>query len=85
MGCYFLTLSLMSSKGVPVDLMGVILPIYALIDMIETGVNVWSDSAVAAMTDHDLRGKLPEETAIPVWLTTIQEISRWVWILDFND
>ena len=63
MGCYFLTLSLMSSKGVPVDLMGVILPIYALIDMIETGVNVWSDSAVAAMTDHDLRGKLPEETA----------------------
>lgn len=59
MGCYFLTLSLMSSMNVPVDLMGVILPIYAIIDMIETGVNVWSDSSVAAMTDHDLRGKLP--------------------------
>ena len=63
MGCYFLTLSLMASKGVPVDLMGVILPIYAIIDMIETGVNVWSDASVAAMTDHDLRGKLPEMTA----------------------
>ena len=28
MGCYFLTLSLMSSLNVPVDLMGVILPVY---------------------------------------------------------
>ena len=58
MGCYFLTISLMSSIGVPVDLMGMILPIYAIIDMIETGVNVWSDSSVAAMTDKDLQGKL---------------------------
>ncbi|MBR3481738.1 MAG: dicarboxylate/amino acid:cation symporter [Neisseriaceae bacterium] len=58
MGCYFLTISLMSSINVPVDLMGMILPIYAIIDMIETGVNVWSDSSVAAMTDNDLQGKL---------------------------
>ncbi len=61
MGCYFLTLSLMSSMNVPVDLMGVILPIYAIIDMIETCVNVWSDSSVAAMTNHDLLGKLPDD------------------------
>ena len=59
MGCYFLTLSLMSSLNVPVDLMGVILPVYAIIDMIETAVNVASDSCVATMTDHDLKGKLP--------------------------
>ncbi|MBQ7606914.1 MAG: cation:dicarboxylase symporter family transporter, partial [Desulfovibrionaceae bacterium] len=58
MGCYFLTLSLMSSMNVPVDLMGIILPIYAIIDMIETCVNVWSDSAVATMTDHDLKPAL---------------------------
>ncbi|MBQ9453017.1 MAG: dicarboxylate/amino acid:cation symporter [Desulfovibrio sp.] len=63
MGCYFLTLSLMSSMNVPVDLMGVILPIYAIIDMIETCVNVWSDSAVATMTHHDLQGKLPDTVA----------------------
>ena len=63
MGCYFLTLSLMASMNVPVDLMGVILPIYAVIDMIETCVNVFSDSCVAAMTDHDLRGRLPEAQA----------------------
>lgn len=58
MGRYFLTLSLMSSIGAPLGLMGVILPIYTIIDMIETAENVWSDSAVCAMTDHDLAGKL---------------------------
>lgn len=31
-----------------------ILPIYTIIDMIETAENVWSDSCVCAMTDHDL-------------------------------
>ena len=60
MGCYFLTLSLMSSVGAPLGLMGVILPIYTIIDMIETAENVWSDSCVCAMTDHDLRGQLEE-------------------------
>ena len=62
MGCYFLTISLMSSMNVPVDLMGAILPISAIIDKIETTVNVWSDSSVSTMTAHDLRGKLPPET-----------------------
>ncbi|MDD6088128.1 MAG: dicarboxylate/amino acid:cation symporter [Desulfovibrionaceae bacterium] len=63
MGCYFLTISLMASMQVPVEIMGVILPVYAVIDMVETCVNVWSDSAVASMTDHDLQGKLPDQTA----------------------
>lgn len=31
-----------------------ILPIYNIIDMIETAENVWSDSCVCAMTDRDL-------------------------------
>lgn len=62
MGCYFLTLSLMSSIGAPIGLLGVILPIYTIIDMIETAENVWSDSAVCAMTDHDLKGKIEEDT-----------------------
>ena len=65
MGCYFLTLSLMSSIGAPVGLMGVILPIYSVIDMVETAENVWSDSSVCAMTDHDLADRLeiPEKAA----------------------
>ena len=54
MGCYFLTLSLMSGIGAPIGILGVILPIYTIIDMIETGVNVWSDSCVCAMVDKKL-------------------------------
>ena len=61
MGCYFLTLSLMSSIGAPLGLMGVILPIYPIIDMIETAENVWSDSAVCAMTNHDLKDVLEND------------------------
>ena len=44
MGCFF-----------PVAILGVILPIYTIIDMVETAENVWSDSCVCAMTDHDLK------------------------------
>ncbi len=54
MGCYFLTLSLMSGVNAPIGIMGIILPIYTIIDMIETAENVWSDSCVCAMVDKDL-------------------------------
>ena len=54
MGCYFLTLSLMSGIGAPITVLGIILPIYTIIDMVETAENVWSDSCVAAMVDKDL-------------------------------
>ena len=53
MGCYFLTLSLMSGIGAPIAVLGIILPIYTIIDMIETAENVWSDSCVATMVNHD--------------------------------
>ncbi|MBR6859043.1 MAG: dicarboxylate/amino acid:cation symporter [Bacteroidales bacterium] len=55
MGCFFLTVSLMTGIGAPVQVMGLILPIYTIIDMVETAENVWSDSCVCAMTDKDLR------------------------------
>lgn len=55
MGCYFLTLSLMSQNAMPVGIMGIILPIYTIIDMIETAENVWSDSCVNAMVAHDVK------------------------------
>lgn len=54
MGCYFLTLSLMVGMNANIGVMGVILPLYAVIDMIETAENVWSDSCVCAMTNKDL-------------------------------
>ncbi len=53
MGCYFLTLSLMAGIGAPVGILGIILPVYTIVDMIETAENVWSDSCVCAMTYHD--------------------------------
>ena len=56
MGCFFLTVSLMTGIGAPVEVMGLILPIYTVIDMVETAENVWSDSCVCAMTDKDLAG-----------------------------
>lgn len=51
MGCYFLTLSLMSGIGAPIAILGIILPIYAIIDMVETAENVWSDSCVCAIVN----------------------------------
>ena len=57
MGCYFLTLSLMSGIGAPIGIMGIILPIYTVIDMVETAENVWSDSCVCAMVDKNCGGK----------------------------
>ena len=55
MGCYFLTLSLMSGINAPIAILGVILPVYAVIDMIETAVNVWSDSCVCAIVDKKMK------------------------------
>lgn len=65
MGCYFLTLSLMAGQNAPVGIMGIILPIYTIIDMIETAENVWSDSCVAAMTHKDIYGELEKAPQLP--------------------
>ena len=51
MGCFFLSMSLLSSMNIPVNLMGIILPFYTVIDMVETALNVWSDSCVAKVID----------------------------------
>lgn len=55
MGCYFLTLSLMSGIGANIGIMGIILPIYTIIDMVETAENVWSDSCVCAITNKSFQ------------------------------
>jgi len=55
MGCYFLTLSLMSGVGAPIGIMGIILPVYAMIDMIETAINISSDACICAIVDKHLK------------------------------
>ena len=57
MGCYFLSLALLTVMNVPLNLMFVILPFYVFTDMIETSINVWSDSCVTAAVDKDLSNK----------------------------
>lgn len=52
MGCFFLSASLLASMNVPITLMGIILPFYTLIDMLETALNVWSDSCVVKVVDE---------------------------------
>ncbi len=55
MGCFFLSASLLASMNVPITLMGIILPFYSLIDMLETALNVWSDSCVAKVVDEKVQ------------------------------
>lgn len=59
MGCFFLSASLLASMNVPILLMGVILPFYAVVDMIETTLNVFSDSCVATAVNKDLFHQTP--------------------------
>ncbi len=54
MGCYTLSTAFLAAMGVPLQLMGVILPFYSLIDMLESSINVWSDACVAAAVDREV-------------------------------
>lgn len=59
MGCYFLSVMVISAKGLPLTLMEMILPFYAFLDMVESGLNVWSDIAVTKLVDHDIQTRYP--------------------------
>lgn len=61
MGCYFLACALLASMNIPLNIMGAILPFYALIDAVETSLNLWSDSSVTAIVDQELLQKASEE------------------------
>lgn len=52
MGCFFLSASLLSGMNIPINLLGLILPLYSLIDMLETALNVWSDICVTKIVDQ---------------------------------
>ena len=65
MGCFFLSASLLSSMNVSITLLGIILPFYSLIDMLETSLNVWSDSCVAKVVNEKLVAEEGQFEAIP--------------------
>lgn len=53
MGCFFLTSMFLMGMDIPLNTMGLILPFYAFIDMVETSLNVWSDLSVTAIVDRE--------------------------------
>ncbi|MEC7840112.1 MAG: dicarboxylate/amino acid:cation symporter [Chlamydiota bacterium] len=55
MGCYLLSSALLASMNVPLAMMGVILPFYGLIDMLESAINVWSDTCVTAIVNKEFQ------------------------------
>jgi len=65
MGCYFLTCAFLSSMNVPLYLMGLILPIYTIIDMIESALNVWSNSCICQVIDKEIKEPISTPT-IPI-------------------
>lgn len=55
MGCYFLASAFLANMNIPLNLLGIILPFYTLIDMLESGINVWSDSCVTAVVNEEVK------------------------------
>ncbi len=66
MGCFFLSSAFLIGMGVPLTVMGLILPFYTLIDMEETALNVWSDLSVAALVDKDSKNLYAESDLMSV-------------------
>lgn len=54
MGCYFLASAFLAAMDVPLTLLGIILPFYTLIDMLESAINVWSDACVTAVVNREV-------------------------------
>lgn len=48
MATFILTTSFLANLNIPSEMMGIILPFYALIDPVEASLNAWSDCAVVA-------------------------------------
>ena len=53
MGCYFMATTYLVAMDVPLEIMGLILPIYSFLDMLETSTNVWSDVCVSKVVDRE--------------------------------
>ncbi|QXK92349.1 dicarboxylate/amino acid:cation symporter [Neoehrlichia mikurensis] len=58
MGCYFVSMSCLMSMKIPLNLMGVILPVYVIIDMFETALNVWSDICITKIVAKEYKDEL---------------------------
>jgi Na+/H+-dicarboxylate symporter len=55
MGCFFLSSAFLVGMGVPIQLMGMILPVYTFMDMLETSLNVWSDISITTIVHKEAK------------------------------
>lgn len=65
MGCYFLASAFLAAMNVPLNILGIILPFYTMIDMLESAINVWSDSCVAAVVDKEVAEDVAQGIKVP--------------------
>lgn len=79
MGCYFLSSAFLAAMNVPLNILGVILPFYAMIDMLESAINVWSDSCVTAVVQKEVTNEgttLEELSSEPISEEKAQLLQR---------
>lgn len=62
MGCFTMAMALLALLNVPLSVLGLILPFYALLDMLESAINIWSDSCVTAIVAKKLSRLDSEDT-----------------------
>lgn len=63
MGCFFIASALLTAMNIPLTLMGVILPFYALLDMLESAINIWSDACVTMVVNEKSKHEMVESAA----------------------
>ncbi|WP_006011918.1 dicarboxylate/amino acid:cation symporter [Ehrlichia chaffeensis] len=66
MGCYFMAMSYLMSMKVPLSIMGVILPVYTIIDMFETAINVWSDVCITQIVHKEYDALIKKDKKIGI-------------------
>ncbi|CAF24458.1 dicarboxylate/amino acid:cation symporter [Candidatus Protochlamydia amoebophila] len=71
MGCYFLASAFLAAMNVPLHILGIILPFYSLIDMLESAINVWSDSCVAAVVNQEVKQEQISFDQTPIDLNSV--------------
>jgi Na+/H+-dicarboxylate symporter len=69
MGCYFLASAFLTSMNVPLNILGMILPIYTFIDMVETALNVWSNACMVSIIDKEVAAAAEPSIKIDAPLT----------------
>lgn len=60
MGCFFIASALLTTMNLPLTLMGIILPFYALLDMLESAINIWSDACVTMVVNEKCKHEVLE-------------------------